>query len=298
MLILVVALGLSVSQLRSGSATSQPAAEHPLENLVFVEPDVITGSAPLDEAAFEQLAVLGVRTIISVEALPPDLRAAARHGMRYVHLPTRYNGLTPDELLRLAYALHTVERPVYVHCFHGRHRAPAAVAAAEVVLGRLSPAQALDVLEQAGTSPRYPGLFAAIDLAARLDPESIRCAAGPLPARVEPEPFLLAMGQIDRSWNALWRARQRDWQTDADARALAALARQLADELRTAAGHVPPQWQHAGLEGQLAASARRAARLAGALEHGRRSEASRHADRLRSSCTRCHAETRNGLVVP
>ncbi len=294
----LAALAAAVLAATAGGPPAPPARP-PLENLLFVEPDLISGSAPLDDAAFEHLASLGVRTIISVEAFPPDVQAARLYGMRYIHLPIRYNGMTADELLRLAYALNAAPRPIYVHCFHGRHRAPAAVAAAEIVLGRLSIRQAERVLEAAGTSPSYPGLFAALDRAARIDPQWLVCVAGPLPQRVDPEPFLLAMGRIDRTWNALYRARQRDWRDpDRDADALATLAEQLATELRHAAGHVPARWQPASLAPTLASAAGRADRLAAALRAGRRAEASRLADRVRASCRRCHADTRNRLPTP
>ncbi len=277
----------------------RPPARPPLENLVFVEPDLISGSAPGDDAAFAYLAALGVRTVISVEAFPPDVQAARRYGLRYVHLPIRYDGMTADELLRLAYALHTLPRPIYVHCFHGRHRAPAAVAAAEVVLGRLSVEQAEAVLEAAGTSPSYPGLFAALDTAARLDPAWLECVAGPLPERLEPPPLLLAMGRIDRTWNQLREARDRHWRgPDRDADALATLADQLARELRRASDHVPPRWQADRLAPRLASAARRAERLAAALRAGRWAEASRLADRVQTSCRQCHADTRNRLPSP
>lgn len=294
------ALGLcALAILATAAHRSQAPARQPLENLVFVEPDVISGSAPLDEAAFEQLATLSVRTIISVEAFPPDVQTAGRYGLRYVHLPIGYDGMTSDDLLRLAYALRTAPRPIYVHCFHGRHRSPAAVAAAEVVLGRLSVRQAERVLEAAGTSPSYPGLFAALDLAARLDPQWLACAAGPLPERVEPEPFLLAMGRIDRTWNTLWGGRQRQWKlAGADAATFASDADALAEQFRTAATHVPQRWRRESIVQQLASAAQRAARLGEALRTGRLSAASDHADRLRASCRRCHADTRNRLPMP
>ncbi len=53
----------------------------------------------------------------------------------------------------------TLPGPIYIHCHHGKHRSPAASTAACVGAGLLRPADALPVLQFAGTSPHYTVCF-------------------------------------------------------------------------------------------------------------------------------------------
>jgi hypothetical protein len=55
------------------------------------------GSQPGGDASFAALAQQGFRTILSVDGAMPDVDAAARHGLRYVHVPIGYDGIDPDE---------------------------------------------------------------------------------------------------------------------------------------------------------------------------------------------------------
>jgi hypothetical protein len=72
----------------------QLASQH-LPNLVRVHEKVISGGLPEGDAAFQELAALGVKTIISVDGMTPDVGMAAKHGLRYVHLPHGYDGMRP-----------------------------------------------------------------------------------------------------------------------------------------------------------------------------------------------------------
>lgn len=70
----VVAFGTECAEDQS----SEPATLH---NVIEVTPGVINGSAPEGQAGFDALAKMGVKTIISVDGVVPDIDAATNRGM-------------------------------------------------------------------------------------------------------------------------------------------------------------------------------------------------------------------------
>ncbi len=81
------------------STTFQRIDSNALPNAYRVNAKVICGGLPAGEAGFQKLAALGVKTIISVDGMTPDLDAAHRNGMHYVHLPFGYDGV-PEKQAR------------------------------------------------------------------------------------------------------------------------------------------------------------------------------------------------------
>ncbi|MEZ6128449.1 MAG: hypothetical protein R3C59_07185 [Planctomycetaceae bacterium] len=141
------------------------ASQH-LPNPVKLHPKVISGGLPEGDAAFQELADLGIRTVISVDGMTPDVATAKRHGLSYVHLPHGYDGIPGQRIKELAKAVHDLPGPIYIHCHHGKHRSPAAASVACVSAGLIPPEMAVSVLELAGTNPGYRGLFQAAQEAA------------------------------------------------------------------------------------------------------------------------------------
>ncbi len=174
-----------------------------LHNVQRWTPRVLSGSSPEGADGFATLRRLGVRTVLSVDGAPPEVELAARHGLRSVHLPVGYDGIAPAQLLRITKAVRDLPSPVYVHCHHGKHRGPAAVAAALVGLGEMTPAAAVEGLKRAGTDPRYRGL---IDLPFTLHRPShadLDNAPADFPARTEPADLTQVMVRIDDTWDRL-----------------------------------------------------------------------------------------------
>ncbi len=136
------------------------ASEH-LPNPVRVHEKVISGGLPEGDAAFQELADLGIKTIISVDGMTPDVATAAKHGLRYVHLPHGYDGIPGQRIQELAKAVRDLPGPIYIHCHHGKHRSPAAASVACVSAGLISRDLAVPILQLAGTNPGYRGLFEA-----------------------------------------------------------------------------------------------------------------------------------------
>lgn len=140
----------------------EPLQSETLPNALRLNRRLISGGQPDGEGAFAELQSLGVQTIISVDGATPDVALAEKFGLRYVHLPHGYDGITAERAAELAKAVRDLPGPIYIHCHHGKHRSPTAAATACRALGWLNEQQATNVLERAGTSPHYLGLFAAV----------------------------------------------------------------------------------------------------------------------------------------
>lgn len=272
-------------------------------NALQVHERVISGGLPEGDAAFAALAQAGVKTIVSVDGARPDVETARKYGLRYVHLPHGYDGISPVRLLDLAKAIQELPGPIYIHCHHGKHRSPAAAAAGCVAAGLVSESVALRVLEMAGTSPNYRGLFQVVQEAQPLAPAQIAehrveyQAIAPIP------PLAAAMVDIDEIFERLKLLAAVGWsrvpsQPDLDAahealllkeqyRELArqeSVARQPAAfrELLADAEATASQWESALREWQ------RVGRLAPAPE-----AIGRLYQRAGEQCRRCHERFRD-----
>lgn len=208
-------------------SASRPAATQPagpvtrlpdapgLHNVFQLWPNLLSGSVPDHAEGFASLRQLGVRTIISVDAATPDVAAAKASGMRYVHIPVGYHGLSADQQLALAKALHDLPKPVYIHCHHGKHRGPAAAASAAVLTGQLSNTEAILFLEQAGTSSSYPGLYRCVMKAFPLQESALRDAQVELPEIARVAGFAQAMSLAQDAYDHLTEIRDAGWRTPA-----------------------------------------------------------------------------------
>jgi protein tyrosine phosphatase (PTP) superfamily phosphohydrolase (DUF442 family) len=134
-----------------------------LQNVIVAAKDIYSGASPEGEDAFRSLQQLGIKTMISVDGATPDAAMAKRFAMRYVHLPHGYQGIPKQRVLEIAKALRELPKPIYVHCHHGKHRSPTAVAAATIALGYRTRDEGRTMMAIGGTNKDYRGLFATID---------------------------------------------------------------------------------------------------------------------------------------
>ncbi len=141
----------------SGDIKPWPATH--LHNVFRVSTNLFSGNAPDGAPAFSELAELGIKTIISVDGSRPEVEAARKHGLRYIHLPIGYDGVQSNRVVELVVAARKAEGPVYVHCHHGLHRGPAAVAVICQATAGWTTNQAVAWMRRAGTSTDYPGLY-------------------------------------------------------------------------------------------------------------------------------------------
>jgi protein tyrosine phosphatase (PTP) superfamily phosphohydrolase (DUF442 family) len=294
----VCAILIGAGTARQPKAKAFPSIEtRDLHNAHRVTGDLISGAAPETEQAFKDLEALGVKTIVSVDGAKPDAEAAKRYGMRYVHLPITYSGVSAGEGQRIAKALKELDGPIYLHCHHGRHRAAAAVAVACVLNGSLKPEQAEAVLETFGTGENYKGLWQAardarpMDAAAlaRVKVEYVETAK--IPALAE------RMVEIDHVWDDVKALQASGWQRPPDKPGLDAAhqALQLQEHLRESgrgedAGGKPPEFHNLLTQSDAAAGA-----LHKALSPSPPDVTAADAafKRVATSCTACHKTYRD-----
>ena len=149
----------TLSFLQSLSILAEDPQITGLQHLQHPVPEVFCGSEPASERAFRELHDLGVRVVVSVDGIRPQVDLAERCGLKYVHIPIGYDGIGCEQTGMLTRVAQEAAGPVYVHCHHGRHRAPAAAAIVCLALGRMQTAQAEQFLERSGTSREYQGLW-------------------------------------------------------------------------------------------------------------------------------------------
>jgi len=179
-----------------------------LHNLMRLSPRIFSGGEPASDRAFAKLAELGIQTIVSVDAVTPDVATARRHGLRYVHIPVGYDGIEQQAGLSIARVMRDRQGPVYFHCHHGRHRGPAVAAVACIADGALDHASARDVLEAAGTSPSYAGLWRDV---ARYKVPSPTTELPDLVEVAKVDSVAEAMAKIGRTFDNLVLLRDANW---------------------------------------------------------------------------------------
>lgn len=203
------------SAARPALREQQPEEHADLANVYHLSPNVISGGEPQSEAAFRRIAGWGVRTILSVDGKVPDAAAAQRHGMRSVHVPIQYKGITQPQVLALAKTFRELEGPFFVHCFHGRHRGPAAAAVGRLVLDGVSREQAMAEMRQwCGTSGRYEGLYLALAAGQIPGPAETAAAGLELPATHPFGGLRGAMVGVSRAYDQLEALVDRTWEPD------------------------------------------------------------------------------------
>jgi protein tyrosine phosphatase (PTP) superfamily phosphohydrolase (DUF442 family) len=263
-----------------------------LHNVIQVSDGLLSGSEPEGEDGFASLARLGVKTVVSVDGARPDVDAAHRQGLRYVHIPVGYDGVPERAAAALARAVREADRPIYVHCHHGKHRGPAAAAIACISAGRADGKSALEILKLAGTGKEYPGLWRDVERFQAPPPDA------PLPRLVEIAEvgsLTAAMAGVDRQYDSVKLCRDAGWETPRDHPDLAPLqAALLLREALHEAGRMTPAER---FDEQFRSWLRDAEDIAGQIEDdlkdANRQEAARHFERLDQACTQCHARYRN-----
>ncbi len=134
-----------------------------LKNAYQLTSGLYSGAEPSDRAAFEELESMGIRTLISVDAIAPNASLAGEYNIRVIHLPISYGGISDQRIKEIAFAIQSSFKPVYVHCHLGKHRGPAAICAGAIALGMITHEEANAFMIQAGTSGSYPGLWSAVE---------------------------------------------------------------------------------------------------------------------------------------
>jgi protein tyrosine phosphatase (PTP) superfamily phosphohydrolase (DUF442 family) len=267
-------------------------ADYPtLHNLIQVTDRIYSGAQPHGEAAFADLAKLGVKTVVSVDGARPDLETAEKHGLRYVHIPIQYSSVPEEACKALTRVADEAEGPLYIHCHHGKHRGPAAAAIACIASGASDAKGALAILKKAGTSENYSGLWR--------DVEAFR---KPEPGEVLPElvsvadvgSMVAAMAKIDRARDNLKLFLAADWGVLEDHPDLVAAqeARKIKEGYEAALENLADDSDEQ-LKSWLGESRSTSEVLETALQGQDKLQATQHFDKLQKACKTCHADYRN-----
>jgi protein tyrosine phosphatase (PTP) superfamily phosphohydrolase (DUF442 family) len=274
----------------------RPVSAAHLENVHEISPGVFTGAGPHGEASFRDLAAMGVRTVISVDGAKPDVDAARKNGLKYVHIPIGYDGIPADRTKELAKALREQPGPFYLHCHHGKHRGPAAAAVACVAAGKMDNERAVQVLKTMGTGEQYLGLWASAREARTLDPAELRALKVEFREVAPVPPVAEAMVALDEAFENLGHAKKAGWgkppsHPDVDPPHEALRAREILTEMmRTDEFKGRPADYRAWMQASLDASAD--------LERGLRAGGPGSGldglyERFRKTCADCHKPYRN-----
>lgn len=272
-----------------------------IENARRITGRIWAGGQPADAAAFQKLAALGVKTVISVDGAKPDVEAARSAGLRYIHLPIGYDGVPEGRALELARALRSFEGPVYIHCHHGLHRGPAAAAVGCIGAGLIDRDQGLEVLRVMGTGPEYLGLWASVRNSRPLDVSVLGAAKTPFQECVPVQPLVDSMVSLDAAIDHLQACARAGWKSparhpDLDPAQEALGAKELmAELLRTPEVAGRPEGFRRGMEAAHQAALDLETLLRAVGPQGAKDSASldRSLAGLKSACADCHKRYRN-----
>lgn len=279
-------------------ASTRPVEYPGLHNVVLYSPGLYSGSMPEGEAGFRSLRAMGIRTIISVDGAKPQLELASRHGLRYVHLPIGYDAVQEERSRQIARAIRDLPGPVYLHCHHGKHRSAAALGSACVLLGLLTPEQAVERMKVSGTSENYRGLYRSVQ-ESRPDPAAVASASSAFPEVSRTSGLVDTMVAVDHAFEHLKEIERAGWTVPADHPDLvpASEAGQLAEALRLLREDPDVQAKPDDFLRLLAASHEHASALERLLVEtpaaGRGRLLSEQLSRLARSCKDCHARYRD-----
>jgi len=276
---------------------AEPVELPGIHNFFRATTNVFSGSQPEGEAGFAALEKLGVKTIISVDGAKPDVELAAKHGLRYVHLPFGYDGIPTNRVAELAKAAAVLPGPIYVHCHHGKHRGPAAVSVICLADASWTPAQAAEFMHEAGTGAEYPGLYRAARDFKPIPAGQLAKVSDQFPTVAKTSSLVETMVALDGLVERLKAVQKAGWQAPKDNPDVSPdheavlLSEQLHELARTDDVIVRPE----EFRRKLHASERIAEQLHDALRLGTRDRAAAEVafKQVNQSCVSCHERYRN-----
>ncbi|MBC8002558.1 MAG: energy transducer TonB [Opitutaceae bacterium] len=205
----------SMARAASPESVVAPLSSTNVHNLFRASTNVFSGNSPEGDAAFAEIAKLGVKTIImktiiSVDGGKPVVETARKFGLRYIHLPIGYDGVPTNRVAELVKAAQSSGGPFYVHCHHGLHRGPAAVAVMCEATAGWTTNQAVAWLKQAGTSADYAGLYRSAIEFHHPDP-AVLARIVELPEVAKTSSLVDVMVAIDEEFDRLKAAQKAGW---------------------------------------------------------------------------------------
>jgi protein tyrosine phosphatase (PTP) superfamily phosphohydrolase (DUF442 family) len=267
-----------------------------IENFFAVTDSIYSGGSPETGEAFQALAKLGIKTIITVDGAKPNVELAHRYGFRYIHLPHGYDGIPKETAIKLVKAAKAAEGPVFVHCHHGKHRGPAAVGVICQATANWSPQTAEAWMRRAGTAPDYDGLYRSVREFQPPSAEELANVPDEFPETTEVSAMVDTMVEIEQRWDRLKKLTVKS-----NDRAKTASEAVLLWEQFREAQRLPELAQHGEVfQAAMAKSEKAAFRLREVLAAQAASgttaapvDLRQALDEVAQSCTRCHEAYRN-----
>ena len=250
---------------------------------------------PAGEVAFANAAALGYTMIISVDGARPDAETAAKYGLKYVHVPIEYSGITRDQALRVVKAVESSDGPVLIHCHHGLHRGPVGAMTARITFDGISNDEAVQELKDSGCSPKYEGLYR--DIAAFRPPTAEELAAIPddLPSYVSAGDTVEHMAKISRLLEGLALSQKAAWAVPPESPDVNPphQARILWEQLRELQRTDESKSHGDQYLSWLAQTEQSGSQLEEAIRAGDRAAADAAMARLKDGCSTCHKKYRD-----
>jgi protein tyrosine phosphatase (PTP) superfamily phosphohydrolase (DUF442 family) len=286
-----VAGSLAVADAEKKQAHHDSGETHALHNVMQACDGVYSGGQPETDEAFAELARMGVKTIISVDGAKPNLEAARKHGLQYVHIPMGYDGVPQPATLAIVRVMKERPGSFFFHCHHGKHRGPAAAAIAGMCSGKLAVAQAIEYLGKAGTGQEYKGLWRDVE---RFQMPPADAKLPDLAETAEVASLAAAMADIDRIYDRLKLCEQAKWtalpnHADVSPQQEALL---LKEAFREPARHLPDE-DTEKLQAGLVAAEKLSETLEMTLKQNKPEEATATLANLTTACKACHTKFRN-----
>ncbi len=202
-------LGYLSPSLMAATASQEKAIT--VEGFHQISSRIYCSGEPSGSDVFDQIASLGIKTVVSVDGKEPDQQAAAKAGLRYVHLPIGYDSVPIPVQAALKQLLETTQGSVLIHCHHGKNRGPAAAVIAAMIEGGISKDHALELMKQAGTGADYKGLWRDVQNYATLTPNVTPADLVPV---AQVTPFVREMTRMDDAFEKLEAIKVETWNNE------------------------------------------------------------------------------------
>lgn len=189
------------------SCVSKPSSP---ENFSRINKDLYFGGSP-EENDFAFLKAQGVKSIICVDGAKPDLKSSKAQNILYRHVPVTYDELGLEQQKMLVKAYDELPKPVYIHCHHGKHRGPAAVAIILKNHHDWKNDSLIQFMEKAGTSKHYNGLYQSVSESKKLPQKDWQKLHVPESAKVKA--LARTMAELDRIWVRLENELRKEMNT-------------------------------------------------------------------------------------
>lgn len=264
-----------------------------IPNPVRITKNIISGGRPEAEQGIESLKALGVTTIVCVDATAPEVARFQKAGIECVHIPLRYDGVDRKQQAQLAVALGRRDQTIYVHCHHGKQRAPMAVAVGLRLLGKCEAEEATRILQVCGTGKEYQALWQAVEQTQPQSQSTLRNwhESVQLVSVADADPRAAVMASVGTWWEELESISES--QATVEKRESAAQQKQVEHlllMLRESARELGRRETQADLKAEFEEFESAIARIQLDAESGEIKASD--LQRLRNACVRCHESFR------